>query len=406
MKILLINQTFFPDVTATGQYLTDFALHLAESGHDVTVLTAARSYLKPNQLYKGIETYQGVNIIRLWSFPFGRKSKVLRILDACLLNLSFAWRLLWMPRYDQIVAMTTPPLVGWAASLFAKRRRQQFIYWIMDLNPDQAVQAGWIRRGGFRALITEKMLCATLRRSDKIVVLDRFMMERVVSKGAPRQKVELVPPWAPEEIRNHIPHEKNDFRTKHSLSGKFVVMYSGNLSICHPLETILQSALSLKEDNSIQFLFVGGGARLSEVIDFKNKNHLLNLIHVAYQEHNQLTHSLSAADLHLVAMGNSYTGIVHPSKIYGILAVGRPFAFIGPSESPIGELICETGIGRQIEHGDVDGLVRAIREIQALSAGEREQIARQSIDLKNDRFSQKKLTQKLTEFVCHDALSG
>ncbi len=405
MKILLINQTFFPDLAATAQYLTDFALHLVTSGHDVTVLTGRRSYLFPGRLYRERETFHGIKVIRVWSFPFNRRLKILRILDAFLLNLSFAWHLLGLSNFDQFVAMTTPPLVGWIASLFAKWRHSQFIYWVMDINPDQAVQAGWIRQDGFQARLTGRMLSDILKRSDKTIVLDRFMKKNVLSKGALPESVEIIPPWAPEEIIDSISHEKSSFRTQHQLDEKFVVMYSGNLSICHPLNTVLEAALTLKSDRSIQFLFIGGGARLPEILEFKEKNELSNVTYLNYQERDQLKDSLSAADLHVVAMGNSYTGIVHPSKIYGILAVGRPFIFIGPVESPIGELVQETGVGRQIEHGDIAGFIRTIHETRQLSLEEKREIARKSIDLKNTRFSQEKLTQKLMELFCHGALS-
>jgi len=400
MKILLINQTFSPDVAATGQYLTDLAIHLVQSGHDVTVLTGRRSYTTPNQLYKAKEIDHGIKIVRVWSFPFSRNDKSLRILDAFLLNLSFAWHLLWLSDFDQVVAMTTPPLIGWVVSLFAKWRHHQLIYWVMDINPDQAVQAGWIRRGGLRARLTERMFRGTLKRSDKIVVLDRFMKENVLSKGASPERVKIIPPWAPEKIMENISHEKNSFRAQHHLNGKFVVMYSGNFSICHPLDTILQVALVLKNDPSIQFLFVGGGVRLAEVLDFKKKNGLSNVMCLPYQERDQLKNSLSAADFHVVVMGNSYTGVVHPSKIYGILAVGRPFIFIGPAESPIGELIQETGIGQQIEHGDAEGFIRTIHLTRQLSLSEKQEIAQKSFDLKNTRFSQRKLTQEFTELFC------
>src|SRR3989338_3111303 len=139
-------------------------------------------------------------------------------------------------------------------------------------------------------------------------------------------------------------------------------MYSGNLSVCHPLDTLLNAALLLKDDPSIIFVLIGEGERTKEVIQFKEKHHLSNLRLLPYQEASELRHSLSAADLHVVVMGSPYVGIVHHSKIYRILALGSPFVFIGPQNSPIGELMTSHGIGRQVDHGDVEGLIRVIRE--------------------------------------------
>ncbi len=406
MKILLINQTFFPDIVATAQYLTDLAVDLTKAGHDVTVLTSRRSYLESHRLYPAREIYEGIEIIRVWSFSFGRKGKVSRVLDALFLNLSFAWRFVWLARFDKVIAMTTPPLVGWIASLLAKWRGSELVYWLMDINPDQVIQAGWIRHRGFPARLLETMLKFSLRRSDKIVVLDHFMKENIVSKGIVPAKVEIMSPWVLEDLREGVPHRQNNFRAQHHLNGKFVVMYSGNHSVCHPLDTILQAALILKSDPSIQFMFVGGGVRMPEVFDFKAKHNLSNVTCLPYQERGKLKDSLSAADLHTVVMGDRYIGIVHPSKIYGILGVGRPFILIGPAESPIGELIKETGIGCQVEHGDVEGFIRAVHEVKQTSPNQKQMAAQKSIELTNSRFNRKTLTQGLTELICHDNLSG
>lgn len=405
MKILFVNQTFYPDVAATAQYLTDLALHLVKTGHQVTILTSRRSYFDSGQVYQARETHQGIEMIRVWSFGWDRNSKWLRVLDALFLNLLFGWHLLWLTGFDQMIAMTTPPLIGWVTSHVAKWRRSKFTYWVMDINPDQLIQAGWIRAGGFCAYLAERILRGTLKRSNKVIVLDRFMKENILSKGISSEKVEVISLWAPEEIVENILHPKNSFRVKHQLNGKFVIMYSGNLSICHPVGTILQAALLLKNDPLIQFLFVGGGERLTEVLNFKEKHSLLNMACLPYQKRDQLKDSLSAADLHVVVMGNSYTGIVHPSKIYGILAVGRPFIFIGPKRSSIGELIKETGVGKRIEHGDVSGFIRTIHETRRLSSNEKSQVAQQSIALKNSRFNQEKLTQRFAELICDSALS-
>lgn len=372
MKILLVNQAFYPDAAATAQYLTDLALTLAREGHHVTTLAARRGYVDPSRVYPGEESYRGIRILRVWPYRFGRK-KILRAIEAFFVNLALGLRFLCLPHQDCVVCLTSPPLVSVAVMAIARIRKTGFAYWMMDINPDEAITAGWIRKGSIYARVLEAALRYVLRRSDKIVVLDRFMKDRVVLKGASPDKVHVIPPWAHDQALETIPHEENPFRKEHGLEGKFVVMYSGNHSICHPLDTLLETALLMKDDPSTIFLFVGGGDRVRDVLQFKERHGLSNIMHLPYVPRERLKYSLSAADLHAVVMGDAYAGIVHPSKIYGILCVGRPFVFIGPEQSHIGDLIAEKGIGFRIGHGEAEGLKQIIDRFRGMSSDPKNQ---------------------------------
>jgi glycosyltransferase involved in cell wall biosynthesis len=363
-KILLINQAFFPDVMATAQYLTDVAVALAERGEDVHVLAARRGYAPPYPVYSPKEIYRGITINRVRGMFFGRKNKLTRMLDACAINLAFGWHLLWQTKFDRVIAMTNPPLVAWFGLVFAKLRRAEFIYWVMDINPDQAIEAGWIRRGSLVANFFEAILRLILKGSDKVIVLDHYMKQRIILKGVSPEKIKVVPLWALTEGFIGRELEVNPFREAHGLNNKFIVMYSGNLSLCHPIDTILRAALDLKNDHSIMFVFVGAGERLREVLDFKQKHSLENIISLPYQDRSVLDYSLDAANLHVITMGTNYVGILHPSKIYGVLMTKRPFIFIGPVQSSIGDIIREKKVGCQINHGDVAGFIGILNQVK------------------------------------------
>lgn len=403
MKILLINQAFWPDVAATAQHLTDFAVALAREGHEVRVLTARRSYTEPHPVLPPRENYQGVQIVRLWPWTFGRRSRIARILDALFLNMAFALMLFWLPRHDRIVSLTSPPLVAWFASWYARLRGIPFIYWMMDINPDEAVAAGWLSKDSVQARVLEKALQATLQRSWRVIVLDRFMKERIVGKGTDPSKVVVLPPWPHEEELESIPHKENPFRHKFGLDRKFVVMYSGNHSICHSLDTLLEAALCLRDDPAIRFLFIGGGERVRDVREFKERHALENIIQLPYQERRQMKYSLSSADLHIVVLGDPFLGIVHPSKIYGILKVGRPFVYIGPRESHISDLIAEGADGIRIGHGEVERLVEVIRQRKQDAARQGSDSAQPHHSQILERYGQKILIDKLKRIVTRDA---
>lgn len=398
LKLLLINQAFHPDPAATGQCLADFAAYLAVHGHEVTVLTARRGYSVPHPDYPANENFKGVKVIRVWPFHFSRKNRLLRILDALCLNASFAWMLFWLGRYDVVVGLTSPPLVGWVAMLFAKSRASRFVYWMMDMNPDEAIAAGWLAKDSGKARLLEGALRQTLKGSNQIIVLDRFMKDRLVLKGAEASKIEIIPPWAHDEDLESLPNKKNPFREKNALKGKFSVMYSGNLSLCHPLNTLLAAARLLKEDSSVHFLFIGGGDRVADVHAAKEREGLENVAYLPYQDCSEIKYSLNAADLHAVVMGDSFVGLVHPSKIYNILAIGRPFVYVGPAQSAIGEIIETHKIGYQILHGEAERLVEIIRELQKQNESEK-QTMQQKIQSAAKEFSKEKICSKLAELI-------
>src|SRR4029079_2529450 len=112
------------------------------------------------------------------------------------------------------------------------------------------------------------------------------------------------------------------FREQHGMADSFVVMYAGNHSPCHPLNTLVDAAHRLRSRKEIVFCFVGGGSELAKVREFASAHGLENIRCFPYQSFDRLPASLSAADLHAVVMGNEFVGIVHPSKVYNILAVG------------------------------------------------------------------------------------
>jgi hypothetical protein len=255
--------------------------------------------------------------------------------------------------------MTSPPLISFVASLALPRRARSLVFWSMDLNPDEAIAAGWLQPNSLLARVLSRMLLHSLHRADRIIALDRFMKERIEAKGVDANKILVVPPWSLDDRVRFDPAGREEFRTIHNLSTKFVVMHSGNHSPCHPLETLLQAAERLAENEDVAFCFVGGGSEFGKVKDRARNRGLRNVLCLPYQPIEKLSGSLSAADLHVVVMGDQYVGIVHPCKIYNVLAVKKPFLYIGPNESHVTDIIRQSS-AYVSSHGDVEGVVANI----------------------------------------------
>jgi len=367
LKILLLNQTFYPDVMATGQYLAELAAALAEKGHEVTVVTGRRAYDDPEKLFPARETWRGVRIIRISSTRFGKKAKWRRAADFASFILNACTRLAFLPRQDAVMALTTPPLISFIGAWRAKLWRAKFCYWVMDMNPDEAIAAGWLRADSFMGKILERMSRFSFRRADRIIALDRFMRDRIVAKGIAPGKIAVIPPWSQDNEVCYDAAGREQFRKAHGLQDKFVVMYSGNHSPVHPLDTLMQAAERLKDDQSIAFCFVGGGSEFKRVQKWAETGKRANVLCLPYQPLAQLSASLSAADAHVVVMGDAMLGLVHPCKIYNILAVGAPVIYIGPKPSHATEILDRLGDEARsirVAHGEADVLAEQIQNLR------------------------------------------
>lgn len=355
MRILLLNQCFYPDVVSTAQHLTDLATSLTSRGHEVTVVASDRGYDDPSTRFERREHWNGIDIIRIPAASFGKSSMWRRALNFGSFLLLCSLRLLVLRRYDVVVALTSPPLISFLAALFVKLKGGSFCFWVMDLNPDEAIAAGWLEQSSATSRLLQRMLNYSLKVAARTVVLDRFMKERVVAKGVDATRVAIVPPWSHDEEVVYSAAGREAFRQQHGFADRFVVMYSGNHSPCHPLDTLLDAARSLPE---IAFCFVGGGSEQAKV----REAGLSNVKCLPYQPLNELSNSLSAADLHVVVMGEEFVGIVHPCKVYNILSIGAPVLYIGPEPSHITDIASQHGRFFMCRHGDADAVVKAIAE--------------------------------------------
>jgi glycosyltransferase involved in cell wall biosynthesis len=372
--VVIVCQVFVPDPAAVGQYVADVAFELARRGrstgkYDVRVYASARGYENPGAIYPRREIINGADVRRIPFASFGKKSMPLRVLGTAAFMIQAFFAVLFTPRMAGIFFSTSPPLIGLPISIAAAIRRVPIVLWAMDLNPDQLVALGKLKATDWTCRLLESANRFILRRTVGIIALDRFMADRLAGRNVPRSKILVVPPWPLAEFAqtDQAGSEQNPFRARHGLGGKFVVMYSGNHSPSNPLTTLLDAVVQLKDDPDIRFLFVGGGSGKREVEDYIRNHNLSNALSLPYQPLSELKHSLSAADVHVVSLGQGMVGIVHPCKIYGAMAVGRPILFLGPKPSHISDLLDRHDIGVHVCHGDVPGVIAAIGRFRSMS---------------------------------------
>jgi len=360
MRVLLINQAFYPDVAATAQHAHDLARYLVEHGHEVTAIASRSVYGGKGAAFSARESVDGIEIIRVGSSIFGKSSIAARLIDSGLFHLPAIWRAITMKRHDVVVCLTTPPFVagvGWVTRLL---RRTPFVYWALDLYPDLPVACGVVRQDSLLAHFLERVNRFFMRRADRVVVIGRCMEARVIGKGVPASKIARINVWSDQDEVRPVTREANSYRRAWGVGDRLLVMYSGNFGIGHDVETIADAVDRLGSARDIHFAFVGGGKRKSQLIHALRARGLTNFIDAPYQPRERLDELLSAGDVHLASLREGIEGIMVPSKLFGVLAAARPVIFIGSSKSEVAEVIREEQCGTVVSCGDGEGLAREI----------------------------------------------
>lgn len=363
--ILIFSQVYPPDPASVGQHMADAAEELVRRGWKVRVITANRGYDDPSVKYDAREIRGGVDVRRVAFSSFGKKSLVLRAAAMGFFMLWCLWYGLTTRRVASILVSTSPPMCGFAAGVVHTLRRTPITYWVMDLNPDQMIELGKMKPGSVPAKMLNALQRFVLKRSKHVVALDRFMADRLVKKLDVTDRLTVMPPWPHEETLEVVEHGDNWFREKHGLNGQFVFMYSGNHGYSTPVTTVLDAALEMQDDAGILFMFIGGGVGKKEVDRTIEEREPSNVVSLPYQPFKDLRYSLSAADVHLVTVGDDVVGVVHPCKIYGAMAVSRPILLVAPDPCHASDIVRDNEAGWHIRHGDVAGAVRTLREIAA-----------------------------------------
>jgi colanic acid biosynthesis glycosyl transferase WcaI len=215
VKILLLNQCFYPDVVSTAQHASDLVSALAQRGHEVTVVASTQAYDNPHIKFSKEEQWRGSRILRVPCLALGKTTKWRRAANFASFFLSCIFRLIFLPRFDVVMALTSPPLISVLGALYIKLKGGRFIFWAMDLNPDEAVAAGWLDKDSATARILGGLLNFSLYTADEVVVLDRFMRTRVMEKGVAAEKISVIPPWAHSDVVHYDPDGRLAFRERH-----------------------------------------------------------------------------------------------------------------------------------------------------------------------------------------------
>jgi glycosyltransferase involved in cell wall biosynthesis len=355
-RLLVLNQYYWPGVEATAQLLTDLCEALAEDA-EVKVVTGV---LHGHEEESRQLVHNGVEIVRVRSTSFER-SKVLARASNYVTYLSNALlRGLRGPRPDVVLCMTDPPIVADIALLVARRYRVPLVVISQDVFPEIAVQLKRLENPVVMRLL-RSLVSLYLRRADRIVAIGDTMRRRLEQKGAPPERVRVIPNWV--DTSRLEPRERlNWWAERRGVKEKFVVMHSGNVGHAQDLDSLVRAATFLRDLGDLTIFVIGTGARHAELVALAQLLEVEQVKFLYYQERDVLSESLSAADIHVVGLAPGLAGYVVPSRLYGILAVARPVIVAADPESETAQVVEQAGCGIVVPPGRPELLARAIRD--------------------------------------------
>jgi len=334
---------------------------LVREGHEVHVLCSRRTYFDGRKEYPKKETVNGVHIHRVGGSGFGRINILGQFFDCISFYMMATCQALCLPRMDTCVALTTPPFIGLLGLLLNRIKGTKVIIWTMDLYPETLAAFGVLKSSNplYRSLawISRKIY----RQARKIISLGESMTQRLMEFGVNPRDIVTVHNWSPcETSQSRETNARKDARPEKQIT----MMYSGNLGRGHELDTVVKAIKHVKDTRDLRFLVTIGNGKPKEVLERNIAK--MGLSCIGFRDPvplEDLPGSLAAGHIHIVSQKPGTQGVMVPSKLYGIMAAGRPSIFIGPEDCESARIIRQSGAGSVVVPPNVEGVAAAIARL-------------------------------------------
>ncbi len=362
-KLLIYAHYYYPDVASTGQILKELAEGMLDA-FDITVICVVPSYTgfitpeyKIHKYY--FEKINCVKVVRIRVPEFSKTDKISRIKNILTYFFRSVFATFKVGKQDYVYSISQPPILGGLLGVFGKWiKHAKYIYNIQDFNPEQIMAVGYSKSKLVLGLMMwlDKFSCM---RADKVIIVGRDMVQtlknRFNDKNVPNHA--FINNWIDEkEIYPLEPTNEKvlAFKNKYGLENKFIIMYSGNIGLYYDLENLFQVIKKFRDRQDVVFAFVGEGSIRDKLVLYKDKHKMDNTVFIPYQDKVDLVYSLNACDIQLCVSAAGIKGVSVPSKLYGIMAVGKPVLSVLEEGSEAKLIIDETQCGYVTEPGNYD----------------------------------------------------
>ncbi len=367
MHILVIGTLYEPDLGPSGPLFTMLCEALVQRGHQVTVITMVPHYpsgqvrqdFRGHWMRRTLEN--GVEVIRIGLPSLNRNRLPQRLMQFACYQVGTA--LASLGRDCDVVLAANPSLTVWLPyAWWTVLKNKPTIFSVHDVYPDVGIKVGIFRHKAVIAMVRFfEQYC--LDHADIIHVISASFRSNLRAMGVPDEKIHLIEHWVDTGLIQPLPKENNFSQANH-LGGEFNVLYAGNIGFSQGLENVLAAAEILKEQTGIQFIFVGAGAGLPALQTSAAQRGLKNVQFIPFQPRQKLPEVLACADISLVILRRGIGADSLPSKIFSILASGRPvLASVDPG-SQAWRLVTQNEIGVCIPPEDPAELAAAILRLR------------------------------------------
>jgi colanic acid biosynthesis glycosyl transferase WcaI len=354
--LLVLNQYYAPGYESTAHLLTELCEALAET-FDVTVVTGTvYGASRPETTVRN-----GVRVVRVGSTTFDRSRLALRGLNyLSYFALALAAGLGHRPRPDLVICLSDPPFVSAVGVAVAKRHRAPLLVVTQDVFPEIAVALGRLDNRVLVAAL-DRLVRFGLSNATGVVAIGQNMRRRLRAKGVRDETITVIPNWTDTGELTEHPRD-NEWAREQGLVDRFVVMHSGNVGYSQDLQSLVYAATFLRDLEDLEIVIIGSGAMRGVLADLAERLEVSSVRFLPYQPRERLALSLSSADVHVVGLAPGLAGYIVPSRLYGILSVGRPVIVHADEDSETAEIVRESACGLVVPPGRPELLARAIRD--------------------------------------------
>lgn len=396
MKIRFINAN--EPVTT---FYRDLIPALLEAGHEVEVFVSSAQYREKRGFEELFANDDRVSICKMYAGPLKKyNQRASKAMAHGLFAVHGFFKMLFGKKVDLSVYLTQPPFYYLTAKIIQSIRGTKFYVVVMDLQPDEYVEFGMLKRDGWLTNWLERRTVNAFKAAKGIIVIGRCMADIVQRKGVLEKKIHFIPNWTTETSIQPVDAASNPLRAKMGWEESFVITYGGNIGHAQNFSDFIEAAAELSSHKNIVFCLIGGGSRFDEIAKIKSDRELTNLVLLPFM-HDEYTLSeiYGSGDVNFISLRPNCTGLGVPSKAYVSLAAGRPIIFQGSPDSEIARLVTEENVGIAVE--TKDQLKEAILDMCGNDA-KRKQFGVTARLLSDTKYSTESSCKKYIDTLCAD----
>lgn len=403
-ELLVLCQLFYPELVSTGQTLTELCEELVQLGINVEVICGPQTILNRDKKIPKCMEHKGIHIRRVGGTRFPKLNLIGRVVNQITFAVSAFFYLLFHRPRKPILVLTNPPFLAVSCAILrALKIGASYIYLVFDVYPDTAVQLGVLKENGFLSCCWERFNAFVFRQASAIVVIGRCMQDVIKQKAKKfglklDDKLHHISVWSDDKLISSASEQENPLRKKWNLEGKFVVGYFGNMGRFHDVETIIEAAEIMKDEDNMCFLFVGEGHKKQATMEYATRHNLQNCQFHTYVAREDLGHLMHLADVGIVSLLEGQEGLSVPSKAFGLMAAGVPIVAVMSAKSEVARIVREESCGTLVKPGEEKVLANSILQLYNDRA-QLEQMSTNASRAINEKYNLSKVSRRYFDLI-------